>query len=66
MCFQLLTFGKILFVFVVRFAASDNSLVISCAGKLTCAIGDGGNDVSMIQASDAGVGIVGKVTVVPR
>lgn len=23
--------------------------------------GDGGNDVSMIQAADAGVGIVGKV-----
>lgn len=28
--------------------------------KRTCAIGDGGNDVSMIQAADAGVGIVGK------
>ncbi|XP_064640226.1 probable phospholipid-transporting ATPase IIB isoform X2 [Lineus longissimus] len=26
----------------------------------TCAIGDGGNDVSMIQAADVGVGIVGK------
>jgi len=26
----------------------------------TCAIGDGGNDVSMIQAADMGVGIVGK------
>lgn len=24
-------------------------------------LGDGGNDVSMIQAADAGVGIVGKV-----
>lgn len=24
--------------------------------------GDGGNDVSMIQAADAGIGIVGKVT----
>ena len=30
-------------------------------GKRTCAIGDGGNDVSMIQAADTGVGIVGKV-----
>lgn len=30
-------------------------------GKRTCAIGDGGNDVSMIQTADAGVGIVGKV-----
>eukprot|EP01122_Echinamoeba_exundans_P012832 TRINITY_DN5485_c0_g1_i1.p1 TRINITY_DN5485_c0_g1~~TRINITY_DN5485_c0_g1_i1.p1 ORF type:complete len:1142 (+),score=257.53 TRINITY_DN5485_c0_g1_i1:61-3486(+) len=26
----------------------------------TCAIGDGGNDVSMIQAADVGLGIVGK------
>ena len=30
------------------------------AEKQTCAIGDGGNDVSMIQAANAGVGIVGK------
>ena len=30
-------------------------------GKPTCAIGDGGNDVSMIQAANAGIGIVGKV-----
>ena len=30
-------------------------------GKRTCSIGDGGNDVSMIQMADAGVGIVGKV-----
>ncbi|XP_045120592.1 probable phospholipid-transporting ATPase IIB isoform X4 [Portunus trituberculatus] len=29
-------------------------------GKRTAAVGDGGNDVSMIQAADAGVGIVGK------
>jgi len=29
-------------------------------GKRTCAVGDGGNDVSMIQAADAGIGIVGK------
>ena len=31
-------------------------------GKRTAAVGDGGNDVSMIQASDAGIGIVGKVS----
>ena len=31
-------------------------------GKRTCAVGDGGNDVSMIQAADAGIGIVGKVS----
>ncbi|XP_017937151.3 probable phospholipid-transporting ATPase IIB isoform X2 [Manacus vitellinus] len=29
-------------------------------GKRTCAIGDGGNDVSMIQAADCGIGIEGK------
>ncbi|KAF8787826.1 putative phospholipid-transporting ATPase IIB like protein [Argiope bruennichi] len=29
-------------------------------GKRACAIGDGGNDVSMIQAADVGIGIVGK------
>ncbi|GIX74439.1 hypothetical protein CDAR_235251 [Caerostris darwini] len=28
--------------------------------KRTCAVGDGGNDVSMIQAADVGIGIVGK------
>ena len=28
--------------------------------KRTCCIGDGGNDVSMIQAADVGIGIVGK------
>jgi len=28
--------------------------------KRTCAVGDGGNDVSMIQTADVGVGIVGK------
>lgn len=31
-----------------------------CAGKRTLAIGDGGNDVSMIQTADVGVGITGK------
>ena len=29
-------------------------------GRRVCAIGDGGNDVAMIQAADVGVGIVGK------
>jgi len=29
-------------------------------GKITAAIGDGGNDVSMIQAASVGIGIVGK------
>lgn len=30
-------------------------------GKRCCAVGDGGNDVSMIQTADVGIGIVGKV-----
>jgi P-type E1-E2 ATPase len=33
---------------------------IDSSGKRVCCIGDGGNDVSMIQAADVGVGIVGK------
>lgn len=32
----------------------------SYTGQKTCAIGDGGNDVGMIQSADVGVGIVGK------
>lgn len=35
-------------------------LIKSSTGKRCCAIGDGGNDVSMIQAAHVGVGIVGK------
>ena len=30
------------------------------SNKTCAAIGDGGNDVSMIQAASAGIGIVGK------
>ena len=37
------------------------NLLKTHTGKRTCAVGDGGNDVSMIQAADAGIGIVGKV-----
>merc|ERR1740128_338595 len=36
------------------------SLIQQHTGKRTAAIGDGGNDVSMIQAADIGIGIVGK------
>lgn len=36
------------------------TLIKKYTGKRVCAIGDGGNDVSMIQAADVGVGIVGK------
>ncbi|XP_033124731.1 probable phospholipid-transporting ATPase IIB isoform X2 [Anneissia japonica] len=36
------------------------NLIRTHTGKRTCAIGDGGNDVSMIQAANVGIGIVGK------
>lgn len=40
---------------------ADVALVIrQLTGKRVCCIGDGGNDVSMIQSADVGVGIVGK------
>jgi phospholipid-translocating ATPase len=35
-------------------------LIKHISGKRVCCIGDGGNDVSMIQIADVGVGIVGK------
>ncbi|KIM37884.1 hypothetical protein M413DRAFT_448154 [Hebeloma cylindrosporum] len=35
-------------------------LIRAFTKKRVCCIGDGGNDVSMIQAADVGVGIVGK------
>lgn len=35
-------------------------LIKETTGKRVCCIGDGGNDVSMIQCADVGVGIVGK------
>lgn len=35
-------------------------LIRSYTKKRVCCIGDGGNDVSMIQAADVGIGIVGK------
>merc|ERR1712038_1988210 len=35
-------------------------LIQQHTGKRTAAIGDGGNDVSMIQAASAGIGLVGK------
>ena len=35
--------------------------LVKCSlGKMTLAIGDGANDVSMIQKADVGVGIIGK------
>jgi phospholipid-translocating ATPase len=35
-------------------------LINTSTKKRTCAIGDGGNDVSMIQAANVGIGLVGK------
>lgn len=35
-------------------------LIKELTGKRVCCIGDGGNDVSMIQSANVGVGIVGK------
>ena len=35
-------------------------LVQKTTGKRTAAIGDGGNDVAMIQSADVGIGIEGK------
>lgn len=34
--------------------------IIQSTEKVVCAVGDGGNDVSMIQNASVGVGIVGK------
>lgn len=35
-------------------------LIQKHTGKRTAAVGDGGNDVSMIQQADAGIGIEGR------
>lgn len=40
--------------------ADVTKLIKEFSKKRVCCIGDGGNDVSMIQAADVGVGIVGK------
>ena len=40
--------------------SQKESVVRSVTGVVSCAVGDGGNDVSMIQAASIGVGIVGK------
>ncbi|OEH76433.1 cation-transporting ATPase family protein [Cyclospora cayetanensis] len=40
--------------------AAVTALLKQYTGRRTCAVGDGGNDVSMIQAADVGVGLEGK------
>lgn len=51
-------------VVVCRCSPSQKEKVVNSVMNsfdyITCAIGDGGNDVSMIQASSIGIGIVGK------
>ena len=48
-------------VVVCRCSPSQKeSVVKSVTNAVTCAVGDGGNDVSMIQAASVGIGIVGK------
>eukprot|EP01126_Amoeba_proteus_P066858 TRINITY_DN9759_c0_g2_i10.p1 TRINITY_DN9759_c0_g2~~TRINITY_DN9759_c0_g2_i10.p1 ORF type:complete len:863 (-),score=158.12 TRINITY_DN9759_c0_g2_i10:45-2633(-) len=47
-----------------RCTPTQKAMIVSMIKKhtklQTCAVGDGGNDVSMIQAADVGLGIVGK------
>ncbi len=47
-----------------RCSPTQKAVITECikqfTGKKTCSVGDGGNDVGMIQAADIGVGIVGK------
>jgi phospholipid-translocating ATPase len=53
-------------VVVCRCSPTQKALVVNLMQRYgnhrvrVCAIGDGGNDVSMIQSADVGVGIVGK------
>lgn len=51
-------------VICCRCSPTQKAMVTECikqfTGKKTCSVGDGGNDVGMIQAADIGVGIVGK------
>lgn len=51
-------------VVVCRCSPSQKEVVVKAImnayNYITCAIGDGGNDVSMIQAASIGIGIVGK------
>ena len=56
--------GKAPSVVCCRCSPTQKAQIVHLIGKYTgsrtCAIGDGGNDVSMIQAACVGVGIVGK------
>uniref|UniRef100_A0A8D2N7E9 ATPase phospholipid transporting 9A (putative) n=1 Tax=Zonotrichia albicollis TaxID=44394 RepID=A0A8D2N7E9_ZONAL len=52
--------GDSLEVLMPQVSAFMFSRFCTRTGKLTCAVGDGGNDVSMIQEADCGVGVEGK------
>lgn len=51
-------------VICCRCSPTQKAIITECikiyTGKKTCGVGDGGNDVGMIQAADVGIGIVGK------
>lgn len=51
-------------VCVCRCSPTDKAYIVKCLKKYSkkriCAVGDGGNDVSMILESNMGIGIVGK------
>eukprot|EP00350_Pseudokeronopsis_sp_OXSARD2_P013524 CAMPEP_0170551848 /NCGR_PEP_ID=MMETSP0211-20121228/9849_1 /TAXON_ID=311385 /ORGANISM="Pseudokeronopsis sp., Strain OXSARD2" /LENGTH=211 /DNA_ID=CAMNT_0010859275 /DNA_START=52 /DNA_END=684 /DNA_ORIENTATION=+ len=51
-------------VCVCRSSPTDKALLVKIVGKYTkkrtCALGDGGNDVSMILEANVGIGLVGK------
>lgn len=51
-------------VCVCRCSPTDKAYIVKCLKKFTkkriCAVGDGGNDVSMILEANVGMGIVGK------
>lgn len=51
-------------VCVCRCSPQDKAYIVQCIQKYTkkrtCAVGDGGNDVSMILEANVGIGIVGK------
>ena len=58
-------FDEVTAVIVFRSSPNDKAAVVKFVQRLndkayTLAIGDGGNDVNMIQSSHIGVGIMGK------
>lgn len=48
-----------MYIYLYQFGSQVTRLVKEGTGKTTLAIGDGANDVGMIQEADIGVGISG-------